>query len=230
MTVTGLAEEKAVWAVVPLKSLRGAKKRLAELLDDDGREAFVAAMARDVLAALAASSGIDGIMVVSDSAAVNEIALEYGARVLPEGAQPGLSGAIALAAKTLTADRVDAMMVVHGDIPLAIPADFELLLENTRPAPSVTIVPCRNEDGSNVMICSPPDAIPFQYGPGSCSAHQRAARDAGINARIERVPNLALDIDTPGDLAFLLERYEEGEANSATARFLSGLDLAQRIG
>ncbi|MCH8863365.1 MAG: 2-phospho-L-lactate guanylyltransferase [Proteobacteria bacterium] len=230
MTVVGVAKETGVWAVVPLKSLRGAKKRLADLLDEEQREAFVTAMARDVLAALVASSGIDGIVVVSDAAAVTEVALEYGARVLPEGEQPGLSGAIACAARLLVADRVDRMMVVHGDIPLAIPADFELLLENTGPAPSVTIVPCRNEDGSNVMICTPPDAIPFLYGPASCSAHQRAARDAGIEARIERLPRLALDIDTPEDLAFLLERHAEGEANPATARFLSGLDLSTRFG
>ena len=57
MTVAGVAKEKAVWAVVPLKSLRGAKKRVADLLDEDEREAFVTAMARDVFAALAASSG-----------------------------------------------------------------------------------------------------------------------------------------------------------------------------
>lgn len=226
MTVAGVAKEKAFWAVVPLKSLRGAKKRLAGLLDEDEREAFVTAMARDVLAALSETTGVDGIMVVSDDTAVTAVALEYGAHVSPEGDQKGLSAAVASAAKTLATDQVGKMMVVHGDIPLATSAEFELLMASAGPKPSVTIVPCRNEDGSNVMICTPPDVIPFLYGPGSCSAHQLAARDAGIEARIERLPRLALDIDTPEDLAFLLERHAEGEANPATARFLSGLNLS----
>ncbi len=216
--------------VVPLKSLRGAKKRLAGLLDEDEREAFVTAMARDVLAALSQTTGVDGIMVVSDDAAVTAVALEYGARVLPEGEQKGLSAAVASAAKTLAADRVDRMMVVHGDIPLATPVDFGLLMASAGAKPSVSIVPCRNEDGSNVMICTPPEAIPFLYGPGSCSAHQEAARDAGVEVRIERLPGLALDIDTPEDLAFLLERHAEGAAGPATAEFLSMSDLPSRLG
>ncbi len=229
MMTADLAEKTGVWAVVPLKSLRGAKKRLAEVLGEEEREAFVTAMARAVLTALSKTSGIDGIMVVSNATEVAEIALEYGARVVPEGEQRGLSEAIASAARLLDADRVGAMMVVHGDIPLATPTDFELLLASAGPAPSVTIVPCRNEDGSNVMLCTPPDVIPFRYGPGSCGAHQQAAREAGISATIMRLPGLVLDIDTPEDLACLLQHYEKGEAGSATARFLSGLDLKSRL-
>lgn len=224
MTVAGVAKEKAFWAVVPLKSLRGAKKRLAGLLDEDEREAFVTAMARDVLAALAETTGVDGIMVVSDDTAVTAVALEYGAHVSPEGDQKGLSAAVASAAKTLATDQVGAMMVVHGDIPLAASAEFELLMASAGPKPSVTIVPCRNNDGTNVMICTPPSVIPFRYGPGSCSAHQEAAREAGLEASTMRLPGLALDIDTPEDFARLREYYDKGEAGPATARFLAQLD------
>jgi 2-phospho-L-lactate guanylyltransferase len=215
---------------VPLKSLRGAKKRLAGVLDEDEREAFVAAMAEDMLASLTATTGIEGIIVISNAGEVRALAEQYGVKVLPEGDGKGLSAAVSGAADFLAAEQVRSMMVVHGDIPLARPADFERLLASAGPAPSLTIVPCRNEDGSNVMICTPPGVIQFHYGPGSCSAHQRAAREAGIDVRVLRLPGLALDIDTPEDLAFLLERYAAGEANPATAQFLSRLDLSTRFG
>lgn len=227
--VADLAEKTGVWAVVPLKSLRGSKKRLADVLDEDEREAFVTAMARAVLTALSETSGIDGIMVVSNATEVAEIALEYGARVVPEGEQQGLSGAITSAAEVLRADHVAKMMVVHGDIPLATPADFDLLLERAGSAPSVTIVPCRIEDGTNVMICTPPDVIPFHYGPGSCGAHQRAARAAGVDAKIMRLPGLALDIDTPEDLAALLELRNSGKIGTDTEHFLSASGLGEDL-
>lgn len=228
--VAGTIEKAAVWAVVPLKSLRGAKKRLENVLGEEEREALVTAMARDVLAALGATPGVDGVMVVSNAAEVAEIALEHDANLLPEGDERGLSEAVASAARTLAKDQAGAMMVVHADIPLARPVDFQTLIGLTAPLPSVTIAPCRNNDGTNVMICDPPDVIPFLYGPGSCTAHRLAARQAGVAVTVERVPGLALDIDTPEDLARLLEHHERGEAGPATARFLSGVDLSSRFG
>lgn len=229
MTVADLAEGTGVWAVVPLKSLRCAKKRLAEVLDEDQREAFVTAMAEDMLASLTATAGIGGMLVVSNAEEVRALAAQYSVKVLPERDGKGLSAAVSVAADFLAAEQVRAMMVVHGDIPLAKPADFELLLENTGPAPSLTIVPCRNEDGSNVMICTPPGVIQFRYGPGSCSAHQRAAREAGIDAKVLRLPGLGLDIDTPEDLAALLEHRNSGKIGANTERFLSASGLGEDL-
>lgn len=228
--MVGSSEKSAVWAVVPLKSLRGSKKRLADILDDDEREALVSAMARDVLAALSATPGIDGIMVVSDDASVAKLASGFGASVMPESEQVGLSGAVATAAKALAADQIGTMVVVHGDIPLASPDELQALIEKVAAAPSITIAPCRGNDGTNVMICSPPDIIPFLYGPGSCAAHQQAAKQAGIDVVVVNMPGLALDIDLAADLATLLEHHKKGEVGPATAQFLSGIELAGRLG
>ncbi len=227
--MSGKAEGEAVWAVLPIKMLRGAKKRLAGVLEPEQRAGLVTAMTRDMLSALTATAGLAGTLVVSNAGEVRVLAGEYGVRCLSEGDGQGLSAAVTMAAKTLAAENIRTMMVVHGDIPLASPADFELALASAGPEPSLTIVPCRNEDGSNLMICKPPDVIPFAYGPASCSAHRRAAREAGAQTKILRIPGLALDIDTPEDLAALLRQLESGEIGANTARFLAESGLAQGL-
>jgi len=222
--------KRTLWAVVPLKSLRDSKNRLADVLCAEEREALVTAMGRDVLATLSATPGVDGVMVVSNTTAIADIASEYGASVVPEGERPGLSEAVASTARRLAKDQIGAMMVVHGDIPLAMASDFQTVIANAAPPPSITIVPCWHDDGTNVMICAPPDILPFHYGPGSYRAHQRAARQAGVAVTTVRVPNLELDIDTPEDLARLIEHYEKGETGPATAQFLSGFKPLSRLG
>ncbi len=227
--MSGKAREKAVWAVLPLKALRGAKERLAGVLGAEERAGLATAMARDMLASLTATEGIEGILVVSNAGDAGALAGQYGVNVLFEGKGQGLSAAVANAAEVLTREQVQTMMVVHGDIPLATPADFGALLENTGPAPCLTIVPCRNEDGSNVMVCTPPDVIPFHYGPGSFGAHQRAAREAGIEANTPRLPGLALDIDTPEDLTALLQHLESGKIGAHTERFIRESGLGDKL-
>jgi 2-phospho-L-lactate guanylyltransferase len=227
--VSKKVEEKAVWAVLPIKALRGAKERLADVLGVEERAGLATAMAQDMLASLTATAGVEGVLVVSNAEEVRVLAGQYGVKVLPESDGQGLSAAVTIAAQVLTREQVQAMMVVHGDIPLATPADFELVLDSAAPSPSITVVPCRNEDGSNVMICTPPDVIPFRYGPGSYNAHQRAARDAGIDAKILRVPGLALDIDIPEDLAALLQHLNSGKIGPNTERFLSERRLGEQL-
>lgn len=224
--MTGKPGEERVWAVLPIKALSGAKERLADVLSPEERAGLAESMARDMLAALTATAGLAGVLVVSNDREVTTLAGKYGVTILGEEGN-GLSAAVTMAADHLAGEQVPAMMVIHGDIPLATPADLESLLEVVQTAPSVTIVPCRKEDGTNVMICSPPDAVPFHYGPGSFRAHTRAARDTGIEARIADLPTLALDIDTPEDLKELLHHLDSGEIGTNTQRFLSKLSLGE---
>ena len=70
----------------------------------------------------------------------------------------------------------------------------------TRP-PAVTIAPSRDELGSNAVVCSPPNAVPLRFGEDSFSPHLRAAEGRGIRPTVLRLPGIALDVDTPEDLA-----------------------------
>ncbi|HYN90533.1 MAG TPA: hypothetical protein VER75_01335, partial [Thermoleophilaceae bacterium] len=91
-------------------------------------------------------------------------------------------------------------LLVPGDTPLLDPGELAGLIAGTR---AVVIVPDRHGSGTNALVLSPPDAIEPSFGPGSFARHVAAAESAGVPHRVEAVPTLALDVDTPDDLAEL---------------------------
>ena len=191
------------WAVVPVKELDRAKERLSPVLHPERRRALMLAMLEDVLAALAATAGLGGVAVVTVDGAARRLAARYGARIIEIGARDGHSGAVAAAARIIAAEGCPGMLTVPGDIPLVTPAEITQLLSAHRSAPSFTIAPSRDERGSNAIICSPPDAVPLRFGEDSFFPHLRAAAACGIRPTVLRLPGIALDVDTPEDLAAL---------------------------
>jgi 2-phospho-L-lactate guanylyltransferase len=191
----------AVWAVVPVKELEGAKMRLAALLPSQMRQALMLAMLQDVLAALAEARGLAGVAVVTVDATAREVAMEYGARIIEIGARDGHTGAVSAAARLLAEEGCHGMLTVPGDIPLVTPGEISQLLEAHAPQPAFTIAPSRDERGSNAIICSPPDVVPLRFGEDSFVPHLRAAEACGIRPTVLRLPGIALDLDTPEDLA-----------------------------
>src|SRR5258707_490022 len=97
------------------------------------------------------------------------------------------------------------MLAMLEDVLTALAASAEItqLLAAHRPAPAFTIAPSRDEQGSNAIICSPPDAVPLRFGEDSFFPHLRAAEAKGIRPTVLRLPGIALDVDTPEDLAAL---------------------------
>jgi 2-phospho-L-lactate/phosphoenolpyruvate guanylyltransferase len=192
-----------LWAVVPVKELDRAKERLAALLSSELRRALMLAMLEDVLTALAAVPGLAGIAVITIDPAARRLAMSYGARIIEMGARDGHTGAVAVAARLLSAEGRRGMLTVPGDIPLVTATEIAQLLAAHRPAPAFTIAPSHDERGSNAIICSPPDAVPLRFGEDSFFPHLHAAETCGIRPTVLRLPGVALDIDTPEDLAAL---------------------------
>ena len=91
-----------------------------------------------------------------------------------------------------------------ADIPLVTTDDVDALITAHGPAPAVTIAPSRDELGSNAVVCSPPDVLPFRFGDNSYFPHLDRARELGVEPTVVHRPGFALDVDTPEDLrAFL---------------------------
>jgi 2-phospho-L-lactate guanylyltransferase len=67
-------------------------------------------------------------------------------------------------------------------------------------APSFTIVPAHDELGSNAVLCAPPSSVKLRFGDDSYFPHLMAARAAGIEPTVVRLPGIGLDIDHPNDL------------------------------
>lgn len=213
-----------LWAVVPVKDLRNAKQRLAGVLGAGEREALFRAMLEDVLAALAACPDLAGILVVTRDPEAKRLAVHYGTRVLIEEANRGHTAASTLGARTLAKEGAAGMVQLPADIPLVTPDDIAALLEAHRAAPAVTLAPSRDRRGSNAVACSPPDLLPLRFGDDSFFPHLQRARALGIEPHIVERPGLALDIDTPADLAAFLAAPSDTRARA----YLAATGIAAR--
>jgi 2-phospho-L-lactate guanylyltransferase len=201
-----------IWAIVPVKELGLAKQRLAELVPARLREALALTMLEDVLAAVAQTAGLAGLAVVTVDAAASRLARRYGARLVDMGARDGHTGAVAAAARLLAAEGAAGILTLPGDIPLVTPAEIAAVLQAHRPAPAFTIAPSHDEQGSNAILCSPPEAVPLRFGENSFFPHLHAAEQRGIVPTVLRLPGIALDIDNPQDL----RRFAQVERGTRT--------------
>lgn len=208
-----------MWAVVPVKSLDEAKSRLSGVLLPEHRRGLFKAMLADVLTALARARGLQGILVVTLDPEAARLAESLGVRLIVESGCRGQSAAVALAATVLAAEGVDGMLAVPGDVPLVHADDIEAVLDRHAGPGSITIVPSRGHDGTNGLAISPPDAMPFRFGPGSFALHRDTARRAGLKVQCLERPGLALDIDDPEDLSCLLDRRPAGATGGYLDRF-----------
>jgi 2-phospho-L-lactate/phosphoenolpyruvate guanylyltransferase len=194
---------RTICAVVPIKETAQAKQRLTGIRSEAERRALALAMAEDVLSTLALVPELAGILVATADPAAVELARRYGARVSAERAREGHTAAVTAAARRLAAESID-MLALPGDIPLVEPGDIRRLLAAHRPSPAFSIVPARDELGSNAVLCSPADMVPLRFGENSFFPHLAAARAHGIAPTVIHLPRIALDIDTPDDLARFL--------------------------
>lgn len=196
-----------VWACVPVKTFTGAKSRTGSVLTPQQREILAATMLEDVLSALAGATRLAGILVNTVDPVASALAERYGARVVTDGALDGHTGAVNGMARVLTSEGKGALLTVPGDIPRVTAAEIDAVVSSCRPAPSFTLVPSHDELGSNAVLCAPPLAVPLRFGDDSYFPHLMAARAAGIEPTIVRLPGIGLDIDHPTDLrAFVAAR------------------------
>jgi len=190
----------SIVAVVPVKNLADAKQRLSPFLSPSRRRGLYREMLLDVLTTLKAVSALAGVMLVTRDHEVREFASPFADAFLEEPGNDGHSTAVTRAACALVEAGVDAMLQVPGDVPLMTPADVNALLQAHGEAPAVTITPSQDYRGSNALLVSPPDCLPFAFGSDSFYPHLRVARERGIEPVIVERPGLALDIDEPDDL------------------------------
>lgn len=216
---TSLAENR-IWAIVPVKALSEAKGRLSPLFSQDVRRRLTLAMLEDVLCALRKVEALSRILVVSRDPDAAAAALRQGAETLSEPLNSDQNVALNFAAELAIREGVETILVIPADVPLAEAGDVAGLLKQHGVSPAMTIVPDRHGSGTNALICSPPDLLPFKFGEGSFSAHVKSAEARGVKPSISHMPSLALDIDTPEDISLLKNSTADGGA----VRYLRSLD------
>jgi 2-phospho-L-lactate guanylyltransferase len=198
----------------------GAKSRLAAVLDPGERSALACAMLADVVAAGAATPGLAGVVVVADTADARAAAQDAGARRVLADPGRGMNGAVAAALAALAEMGAAAALVLPGDVPLAASGDLAALLAALERPPAVAVATDAAGTGTNGLALRPLDVIRPAFGPGSAARHLVAGRRKGAATRRLLLAGLALDVDTPDQLARLRGRVSPA---SATARALARL-------
>lgn len=204
-------------AILPIKSFDEAKQRLSAELDPTPRRALVEAMFSDVLIALRRATLVDQVLVVSADNVAQRIAGGYDAMVV-EDEDLGHNQAAARGAARALELGVDRVLMVPGDCPLISPVELDELLARPVASPSLLVVPDRHGTGTNALVVTPPDALAPAFGPGSHNRHREHASAAGIPVETVEVPSLALDIDTPEDLAAVEATLEQTRGGAAHTR------------
>ena len=179
-------------AALPIKPFGVAKARLSPVLGRRARSRLGRAIAART-AALCADAGADVHVVTSDEG-VASWAKDQDLAVIREEAVSGggLDGA-ATAAAHHAADLGVPFVVIHADLPVATASDLAETLVAVATGP--TIVP--SYDGGTNLLGGMASSFAFSYGRGSFHRHLAAAPHARVIAN----PRLALDLDTPQDLA-----------------------------
>jgi 2-phospho-L-lactate guanylyltransferase len=199
--------------------LGNAKQRLGDALERGSRRSLVQAMFSDVLGALRRTQAVDAIAVVTDDVVAESLARGDGVAVLPDGRESGQSHATEIGITYAGEHGFDRVLLVPGDTPLLDPIELEEMLARcARDKLAVAIVPDRHGTGTNALVISPPGSFAPSFGPDSLERHLAGARDAGLVHRVENVPSLALDIDTPADLSTLWATFDSQRRGAQRTR------------
>jgi len=191
-------------AIVPVKSLPAAKGRLAPVLSPPARSALVERMLIHVLDVLD-EAGIEKRLVATGDPVLAAAADGRGAAAFDPGTNEDLNAAVSAAVRFARAGGARGVMLLAADLPWLTAADLGALLAEADPV----VIGEAKDGGTNALLLAPQVILPFAFATGTASAgrHAALAGEAGLGVRLIRRPGLALDIDTPADLARLLGEH-----------------------
>jgi 2-phospho-L-lactate guanylyltransferase (CobY/MobA/RfbA family) len=98
-------------------------------------------------------------------------------------------------------------------VPCVTSAEIDALATDALAAPPAAVFAAsRSGLGTNGAALAPPGVMPLTFGEPSFSNHLAAARSHGLVPRVLMLPGLALDVDTPEDIAALLADAADTES------------------
>lgn len=190
--------------VVPMKDPKRAKSRLSNILVDGTRQRLALTLYRQTLTfltGLSKQAGCDfDILVVTNSDPIAKLAGDFDVRALQQSDEGGLNAAVAAGCDWAKARDYRSVCILPADLADHDSAEFIRLLECTREDRSIIICPSQDQ-GTNALMITPPDALPFCYGARSFHRHLEEAKRAGLHAVILPLEGISHDIDSASDLA-----------------------------
>ena len=212
-----------MWAVIPVKQISQAKQRLSPLLSTEERRNFFSAMLEDVLSMMVKIDFFEKIILATNCPHAISIAGRHGITHFETGPDDGLNQAAGETVNHLLENGIRDMFLIPGDIPLITEEEINSVLQAHPSAPSLTIIPSRDQLGSNCILLSPPSRMALKFGPDSYFRHLEIAQTNGLKVNPMEFPGFGLDIDEPKDLFELLK----AEGNTRSQKYLRQLNLVK---
>lgn len=189
-------------AVVPIRSLRDGKTRLAPVLSVEARAALLRRVAERVMDAAMRSGVVETVLVVSLDPDVLDWAANFGDPVvpLPQPADwPGLNGAIGAGREWATERGAARLLSLFADLPLVAAEDLRAMTERVEP---VVLGPDRRGEGTNALLLRLAGGgadFRFSFGQGSLRRHLAEAARLRLPATTFVSRGIGFDLDTPAD-------------------------------
>jgi 2-phospho-L-lactate/phosphoenolpyruvate guanylyltransferase len=191
----------ATVALIPVKPFSLAKSRLAAVASPHERRMLAAAMLEDVLSAVASARAPLTVIVVGSDDGAARAAARFGFDFHHDAA--GTLNDQLDRARRISCTRDDCgLLCLPADVPCITAADVLALVQGGEAGAALCISPI--DGGTNGFCTRVAHAVPFSYGPDSGKAHLAACEAVGLHVQNLDSPRLR-DIDTPADLAWLLE-------------------------
>lgn len=187
--------------IVPVKSLREGKSRLAAAMPAADRHALNLRLLRHTLDQVEGLAGAVDVYVVSRSPDVLVEASRRGFSTCLEPALCDLNGAVMLGAQHARATGATEIMIIPIDMPWLSTARLNSAIADFRATSDVLIFTDRFRDGTNLLLWRPIETARFHYGIGSAARHAESARSLGLRVAVRVDQALSFDLDTPQDLA-----------------------------
>jgi 2-phospho-L-lactate guanylyltransferase len=193
------------YVLIPIKELTRAKQRLAGFMTQKQRSALAWLMLEHLFHEVARARGYDGVAVVTLDAAAAQLARRFHFEVIKETQQTSENASVDYGSGILGARDARSVLRLPIDLPLIAAEDIENILARVNEQPAVVLVPSRDGTGTNAIVRTPPELFPSYFGPNSLAKHLYEARRCGVPSELIHLPRVALDLDDPVDLAYVLE-------------------------
>lgn len=197
--------------LIPVKNWGHAKQRLSSILSPAERSALGEAMLHDVFETLAGWRNRPPVAVVTSEPRALRLARGFSFEVIEDAANQGETDAIAMATRVCECRKISSTLVIPGDIPLLKVSELEGVLA-AAPSEGAVLVPSYDGLGTNAAFRRPAGLFSLRFGGSSFDPHVRAAQATGRPCVTLQLPGIALDIDTPADLALLLAAENDTRA------------------
>lgn len=193
--------------LLPVKAFRGAKNRLAPVLNEEERAGLACAMYRDVLAAMAHAVSVNRVVVFTADPEGARLARGAGFEVSHEDQIRGHSAAVNSMMGALAGEPA-SVLAIASDLPMLDGGEIDWVFEQG--SGKLAILPSRDGTGTNGVLMHPAARIQMAYGEGSLQRHLQAAVLAGLVPGLISTPGIAFDVDTPEDLRDLVSSRQAG--------------------